>query len=100
MQWRCAPRLKGKSHRHQHCDFYPNRSVCLCSRKSSKSRFGQFSTFPHNEMLSVGFFFGCEIVVGTSAGVGFAIPVDTVAKLVPQIIAYGKVSRNVLIFFT
>lgn len=42
--------------------------------------------------------FVCEIVVGTSAGVGFAIPVDTVAKLVPQIIAYGKVSRNVLIF--
>jgi len=30
---------------------------------------------------------------GTSAGVGFAIPVDTVAKLVPQLIAYGKVMR-------
>jgi len=30
---------------------------------------------------------------GTSAGVGFAIPVDTVAKLVPQLIAFGKVMR-------
>lgn len=30
---------------------------------------------------------------GTSAGVGFAIPIDTVAKLVPQLIAYGKVMR-------
>jgi hypothetical protein len=28
---------------------------------------------------------------GTSAGVGFAIPIDTVAKLVPQLIVYGKV---------
>ncbi|CAK9206855.1 unnamed protein product [Sphagnum troendelagicum] len=30
---------------------------------------------------------------GTSAGVGFAIPIDTVAKLVPQLIVYGKVMR-------
>eukprot|EP00271_Cylindrocystis_brebissonii_P023439 TRINITY_DN9721_c0_g2_i1.p1 TRINITY_DN9721_c0_g2~~TRINITY_DN9721_c0_g2_i1.p1 ORF type:complete len:481 (-),score=55.33 TRINITY_DN9721_c0_g2_i1:410-1852(-) len=30
---------------------------------------------------------------GTSAGVGFAIPVDTVARVVPQLIAYGKVTR-------
>lgn len=30
---------------------------------------------------------------GTSAGVGFAIPVDTVARIVPQLIAFGKVTR-------
>lgn len=30
---------------------------------------------------------------GTSAGVGFAIPVDTVARVVPQLITYGKVNR-------
>eukprot|EP00850_Spirogloea_muscicola_P006523 SM000031S11532 [mRNA] locus=s31:127873:131993:- [translate_table: standard] len=30
---------------------------------------------------------------GTSAGVGFAIPVDTVARIVPQLISYGKVIR-------
>jgi S1-C subfamily serine protease len=30
---------------------------------------------------------------GASSGVGFAIPVDTIAKIVPQIIRYGKVVR-------
>eukprot|EP00850_Spirogloea_muscicola_P005441 SM000025S08336 [mRNA] locus=s25:148629:152711:+ [translate_table: standard] len=30
---------------------------------------------------------------GTSAGVGFAIPVDTVARIVPQLISFGKVIR-------
>lgn len=30
---------------------------------------------------------------GTSSGVGFAIPVDTIKKIVPQIIKYGKVIR-------
>jgi len=47
-------------------------------------------------MLTVVYFcflFHCN-GVGTSAGVGFAIPVDTVAKLVPQLIAYGKVVIN------
>ena len=28
---------------------------------------------------------------GTSAGIGFAIPIDTVKRVVPQIIEYGKV---------
>jgi len=30
---------------------------------------------------------------GASSGVGFAVPVDTVAKVVPQIIKFGKVIR-------
>ena len=30
---------------------------------------------------------------GTSAGVGFAVPVDTIRKIVPQIIQFGKVTR-------
>ena len=30
---------------------------------------------------------------GTSVGVGFAIPVDTVARVVPQLIANGRVVR-------
>lgn len=30
---------------------------------------------------------------GTSAGVGFAIPVDTVARVVPQLISSGRVLR-------
>jgi S1-C subfamily serine protease len=30
---------------------------------------------------------------GASSGVGFAVPVDTVAKIVPQIIRFGKVTR-------
>ena len=30
---------------------------------------------------------------GTSTGIGFAVPVDTVKKIVPQIIKYGKVIR-------
>ncbi|MGB9863473.1 MAG: S1C family serine protease [Candidatus Saccharicenans sp.] len=30
---------------------------------------------------------------GTSSGVGFAIPVDTIKKIVPQIIKFGKVIR-------
>ena len=30
---------------------------------------------------------------GTSAGIGFAIPVDTVARIVPQLIRFGKVRR-------
>lgn len=33
---------------------------------------------------------------GTSAGVGFAIPVDTVAAVVPQLIAFGRVTRPTL----
>ncbi|KAI8533927.1 hypothetical protein RHMOL_Rhmol10G0048800 [Rhododendron molle] len=32
-------------------------------------------------------------VVGTSAGVGFAIPSSTVAKIIPQLIQFGKVYR-------
>lgn len=30
---------------------------------------------------------------GTSSGVGFAVPVDTIKKIVPQIIRFGKVTR-------
>ncbi len=30
---------------------------------------------------------------GTSAGVGFAVPVDTIKRIVPQLIKYGKVIR-------
>ena len=33
---------------------------------------------------------------GTYAGIGFAVPVDTVNRVVPQLIAHGKVSRPVL----
>jgi S1-C subfamily serine protease len=31
---------------------------------------------------------------GTSVGVGFAIPVDTVRAVVPQLIAYGQVGDH------
>jgi S1-C subfamily serine protease len=30
---------------------------------------------------------------GSSAGIGFAVPVDTVARVVPQLIAHGKIVR-------
>jgi S1-C subfamily serine protease len=30
---------------------------------------------------------------GSSAGIGFAVPVDTVARVVPQLIAHGRVAR-------
>jgi S1-C subfamily serine protease len=30
---------------------------------------------------------------GTSSGIGFAVPVDTIKKIVPQIIRFGKVIR-------
>jgi S1-C subfamily serine protease len=33
---------------------------------------------------------------GASAGVGFAVPVDTVARVVPQLIAYGREIRPVM----
>jgi S1-C subfamily serine protease len=33
---------------------------------------------------------------GASAGIGFAVPVDTVARIVPQLIAHGRVIRPVL----
>jgi S1-C subfamily serine protease len=33
---------------------------------------------------------------GASAGIGFAVPVDTVSRIVPELIAYGKVVRPVL----
>ena len=33
---------------------------------------------------------------GVSAGIGFAIPVNTVTEVVPQLIAYGKIMRPVL----
>ncbi len=33
---------------------------------------------------------------GTSAGIGFAIPVDTIQRIVPQLLRYGKVVRPVL----
>ncbi len=33
---------------------------------------------------------------GASAGIGFAVPVDTVARIVPQLIAHGRVMRPVL----
>jgi S1-C subfamily serine protease len=33
---------------------------------------------------------------GASAGVGFAVPVDTVNRVVPQLIAHGKYSRPAL----
>lgn len=33
---------------------------------------------------------------GASAGIGFAIPVNTVKKIVPQLIQYGRVNRPIL----
>lgn len=33
---------------------------------------------------------------GTSAGVGFAIPIDTVARVVPQLIEFGRIVRPTL----
>jgi S1-C subfamily serine protease len=33
---------------------------------------------------------------GASAGIGFAVPVDTIARVVPQLIAYGKEIRPVI----
>ena len=33
---------------------------------------------------------------GASAGVGFAIPVDTIQQVVPQLLRYGKVVRPVI----
>jgi S1-C subfamily serine protease len=30
---------------------------------------------------------------GTSSGIGFAVPVDTVSRVVPELVAYGKVVR-------
>jgi S1-C subfamily serine protease len=33
---------------------------------------------------------------GASAGIGFAVPVDTVARIVPELIAHGRVTRPVL----
>ena len=33
---------------------------------------------------------------GASAGIGFAIPVNTVREVVPQLIAYGKILRPIL----
>ena len=33
---------------------------------------------------------------GTSAGVGFAIPIDTVSRVVPQLIEFGRVVRPTL----
>jgi len=33
---------------------------------------------------------------GASAGVGFAIPVDTIQRIVPQLLRYGKVVRPVI----
>jgi S1-C subfamily serine protease len=33
---------------------------------------------------------------GASAGIGFAVPVDTVARIVPQLIAHGRVIRPIL----
>jgi len=33
---------------------------------------------------------------GTSAGIGFAVPVDTVNRVVPQLISHGKYTRPVL----
>lgn len=34
------------------------------------------------------------MIVGTSAGVGFAIPSSTVVKIVPQLIQLGRVSKG------
>jgi S1-C subfamily serine protease len=33
---------------------------------------------------------------GASAGIGFAIPVDTVKKIIPQLIKYGRVMRPII----
>ena len=33
---------------------------------------------------------------GASAGIGFAVPVDTVSRIVPQLVAHGRVIRPVL----
>jgi len=33
---------------------------------------------------------------GASAGIGFAVPVDTVSRIVPQLVAHGRVQRPVL----
>jgi S1-C subfamily serine protease len=33
---------------------------------------------------------------GASAGIGFAIPVNTVREVVPQLIAYGRILRPIM----
>ena len=46
---------------------------------------------------SVGDLIGMNTVIvspsGASSGVGFAVPVDTIRKIVPQLIQFGKVTR-------
>lgn len=46
---------------------------------------------------SVGELIGMNTMIispsGASSGIGFAIPVDTIKKIVPQIIKYGRVIR-------
>ena len=46
---------------------------------------------------SSGFLIGMNTMIysksGSSAGIGFAVPVDTINRVVPQIIKYGKVKR-------
>jgi S1-C subfamily serine protease len=41
----------------------------------------------------VGMNFAIASKTGESAGVGFAIPVNTIARVVPQLVRYGKVIR-------
>jgi S1-C subfamily serine protease len=47
---------------------------------------------------SAGRLIGCDTAIyspsGASAGVGFAVPVDTVNRVVPEIIAHGHYSRR------
>ena len=46
---------------------------------------------------SSGYLIGMNTMIysktGSSAGIGFAVPVDTITRVVPQIIQYGKVKR-------
>lgn len=81
-------------------DGFNHQFMCLCKLPLNVASVFSFSFSTKNcqmylillwllKMLT-GYHFCC---VGTSAGVGFAIPVDTVAKLVPQLIAFGKVGK-------
>ncbi|KAK3282385.1 trypsin protease [Cymbomonas tetramitiformis] len=71
----------------------PGNSGCFSSPQSSGLVAGVMGPLLDSSGRLIGINTAIFTNSGTSAGVGFAIPADTVRRIIPQLIGYGRVVR-------
>lgn len=87
-----VPALQQYRHFHKHRCAPPFLS-CVCLRFEASARHALSTIIISPIKTSFIRILMQKPCAGTSVGVGFAIPIDTVMRVVPQLISNGKVSR-------